>query len=302
MSGGKTIYAATAAQTNADCVVGSRFKYRQPAPSEAGGATRQPSYSLSRLGSTPQHAQGAENGVGTSSATLSRFRSNTGLSRQGSATLSRLGSQPTTGLGSSTCRWRSYVYRDKMKEKAAEEWMDKPRRAYGGRMTPYVAHPPIHTMAFEDRNRGYTCLMGPVIGGVTHSTARILFVFDKALTVTCALTPQKPSTFSGAAADDFEEDPESLCITLDFEPLQPNAFCFHSLSSETHYRVSTDVVTPLLTYSGFTTFPSAWTLPYRNLRVAFAGTVSRSFQEQVRVSQSCQSCQSCVSVSQSVVN
>jgi hypothetical protein len=69
-------------------------------------------------------------------------------------------------------------------------------------------------------------VVGPVIGEVTHSSARILLEVDSAVTLTCTLTPKDSSP--------------AVTATVTFEPGVPSVFKFNSLSPGTFFTISFD--------------------------------------------------------------
>lgn len=117
-----------------------------------------------------------------------------------------------------------------------------------------VSGPPNASMAYEPK-RGFTpyIKLGPVIGMVTETTARVLIECSADCEVRCFLTDAY-----GVQHGSVLRCPKNL----------PVAFQFDELRCGTFYRVSFDIPVPGLVKSGFNTLPANWSLSEFPARVA----------------------------------
>eukprot|EP01070_Trichotokara_eunicae_P011168 Trichotokara_eunicae@DN6840_c0_g1_i1.p1 len=88
-------------------------------------------------------------------------------------------------------------------------------------------------------------LVGPVIGMVTDSTARILVESSHDCDMRVFLT---------------DIDGQQFVVRKNAQARRPCVFNFSGLAPETYYKVTVNIPTPGLIKSGFRTIPAYWSL------------------------------------------
>lgn len=183
------------------------------------------------------------------SSTSSSSASYTSSSDDGSSNTSSSTTADETYHGSSP---NSYWTTDKILARHASSTVR--RSSLGGP----ISAPPNSSMAYEPkRNFPAYISLGPVIGMVTDTTARILIETSETCQVKCFLT-DKYGVQHGC--------------TRKCQRHVPSVFTLEELRADTYYKVSFDLPVPGLVKSGFKTLPPGWNISKNPARIAVVST------------------------------